>query len=46
LKVGSYLRIADTEDAVLIATIENFTIAVDDNANQKYLIEAEPLSMI
>lgn len=32
LKVGSYLRIADTEDAILIATIENFTIAVDDNA--------------
>ncbi len=46
LKVGSYLRIADTEDAILIATIENFTIAVDDNAQQKYLIEAKPLGMI
>lgn len=46
LKVGSYLRIADTENAILIATIENFTIAVDDSANQKYLIEAKPLGMI
>ena len=46
LKVGSYLRIADTEDAILIATIENFTIEVDNNANQKYLIEAKPLGMI
>ena len=46
LKVGSYLRIADTEDAILIATIENFTIEVDYNANQKYLIEAKPLGMI
>ena len=46
LKVGSYLRIADTEAAVLIAIIENFTIEVSDTSKRKYIIEAKPLGII
>ena len=46
LKVGSYLRIADNEDAVLIAIIENFSIEVSDDGNRKYIIEANPLGII
>lgn len=46
LKVGSYLRIADNEDAILISVIENFTIEVSDTAKRKYIIEANPLGLI
>lgn len=46
LKVGSYLRILDNENAVLIAIIENFSIEVKDNLKKKYIIEANPLGMI
>ena len=48
LKVGSYLRIADNDNAVLIAIIENFTIEVNaiDVAKRKYILEANPLGMI
>ena len=46
LKVGSYLRIADTELAIMIAIIENFTIEVTDNGQKKYIIEANPLGII
>lgn len=46
LKVGSYLRISDNENAGLIAIIENFSIEVNDNGDRKYLIEANPLGMI
>lgn len=46
LKVGSYLRILDTESAILIAIIENFTIEVSDSGSSKYIIEANPLGMI
>ncbi|MEA5070318.1 MAG: anti-phage-associated helicase HerA [Petrimonas sp.] len=49
LKVGSYLRIADNENAILIAIIENFSIEVgdkDDNPTRKYLIEAIPLGIL
>jgi hypothetical protein len=46
LKVGSYLRIADNEDAILIAIIENFSIEVSDNGDRKYIIEANPLGII
>ena len=42
LKVGSYLRIADNDNAVLIAIIENFNIEVGVNqsgeANRKYIL--------
>lgn len=50
LKVGSYLRIADNDNAVLIAIIENFNIEVginaDDSPNRKYILEANPLGII
>ena len=50
LKVGSYLRIADNDNAVLIAIIENFNIEVGVNQigepNRKYILEANPLGII
>ena len=50
LKVGSYLRIADNENAILIAIIENFSIEVgvnkEDKPTRKYLIEAHPLGIL
>ena len=50
LKVGSYLRIADNDNAVLIAIIENFTIEVgntkEGDATRKYILEANPLGII
>jgi len=46
LKVGSYLRVSDNENAVLIAIIENFIIEVNENGDRKHLIEANPLGLI
>jgi uncharacterized protein len=46
LKVGSYLRIADNENAILIAIIENFSIEVNEDGNRKYIIEANPLGLL
>jgi DNA helicase HerA-like ATPase len=46
LKVGSYLRISDNENAILIAIIENFSIEVNDDGERKHLIEANPLGII
>jgi DNA helicase HerA-like ATPase len=49
LKVGSYLKIADNDNAALIAVIENFSIevnAIDSGAERKYIIEANPLGLI
>lgn len=50
LKVGSYLRISDNDNAVLIAIIENFSIEIVDKGNnnieRKHLIEAFPLGLI
>jgi DNA helicase HerA-like ATPase len=46
LMVGSYLKISDNENAVLMAIIENFSIEVNDNAERKYIIEANPLGII
>ena len=46
LKVGSYLRIADNENAIMIAIIENFSIEVKENGERSYKIEALPLGMI
>jgi uncharacterized protein len=45
LKVGSYLKISDNENAILIAIIENFQIAVGDGARD-YIIEAFPLGIL
>lgn len=46
LRVGSYLRIADNENAVLVGVIENFSIEVNDKGERKYIIEANPLGLI
>lgn len=50
LKVGSYLRIADNDNAVLIAVIENFSIEViteeKSPSDRRYIIEANPLGII
>lgn len=46
LKVGSYLRIADNENAVMIAVIENFSIEVREYGERAYNIEAMPLGML
>jgi DNA helicase HerA-like ATPase len=46
LKVGSYLRIADSDDVVLIAVINSFSIEVKDTGERKYIIEASPLGVI
>lgn len=50
LKVGSYLRIADNDDVVLVAIIENFSIEVgvdrSGKPSRKYILEANPLGLI
>lgn len=46
LRVGSYLRVMDNENSVLIAIIENFSIEVSDNGKRNYIIEANPLGLI
>lgn len=45
LKVGSYLKIADNENAILIAIIENFQISVGEG-KRDYVIEAFPLGIL
>ena len=46
LKVGSYLRITDSEDCALIAIIENFCIEVTEKSERRHIIEALPLGII
>ena len=51
LKVGSYLRIADNDNAILIAVIENFSIeilsqTIEGGVIRKYVIDANPLGLI
>ena len=46
LQVGSYLKISDNENAVLMAIIENFSIIVNEAGKRDYVIEAFPLGMI
>ncbi|MCP0917047.1 ATP-binding protein [Acinetobacter indicus] len=46
LKVGSYIRVTNNDDAILIAVIENFTIGIDHNTQRIYLIEALPLGVL
>ena len=46
LKVGSCLRVTDSEDCALIAIIENFCIEVNDKAERRHIIEALPLGII
>ena len=46
LRVGSYLRVTDSQDCALIAIIENFTIEVSDEAKRRHIIEALPLGIV
>jgi hypothetical protein len=46
LRVGSYVRIADNENAVLIAIIENFQIVARDDGARHHIIEAFPLGVL
>lgn len=46
LKVGSYIKVTNNDDAELIAIIENFSIGFDKSNNQIYLIEALPLGVL
>jgi DNA helicase HerA-like ATPase len=46
LRVGSYLKISDNENAVLIAIIENFQIQARDDGNRDYVIDAFPLGVL
>ncbi len=46
LKVGSYVKIADNENAILIAIIENFQIAVSADGKRDHIIEAFPLGIL
>ncbi|WLG52548.1 helicase HerA domain-containing protein [Pseudomonas sp. FP1742] len=46
LKVGSYVKIADNENAILIAIIENFQISVSTHGKRDYIIEAFPLGIL
>jgi len=50
LKVGSYVRISDSEDAVMLAIIENYSIESiinsDGEPDRRYLLEANPLGIL
>ncbi|RTR38595.1 ATP-binding protein [Shewanella canadensis] len=46
LKVGSYVKIADNENAILIAIIENFQISVSAVGKREHIIEAFPLGIL
>ena len=50
LKVGSYVRISDSEDAVMLAIIENYSIESVINAegepDRRYILEANPLGIL
>jgi len=46
LRVGSYVRIADNENAILIAIIENFQIMVREDGTRNHVIEAFPLGVL
>jgi hypothetical protein len=46
LRIGSYLEIADNENAKLLAVIENFLIEVTDKGEKKHILEAKPLGTL
>ncbi|MUV07172.1 DUF87 domain-containing protein [Planococcaceae bacterium Storch 2/2-2] len=46
LKIGSYLKISDNANAMLMASISHFSIAVDNSGEKKYIIEAVPLGVL
>ncbi|MCB7038348.1 anti-phage-associated helicase HerA [Eggerthella sinensis] len=46
LKIGSYVRISDNDNAVLIAMIDSFSISLDSKNEKRYVLEAVPLGLI
>lgn len=46
LRVGSFLKVMDNENSILISIIENFSIEVVDSGERKYIIEALPLGLL
>lgn len=46
LKVGSYIKVLNNDDAILVAIIENFSIGFDKRDERIYLIEALPLGVL
>ena len=49
LKVGSYVRVSDNDNAILLAVIENYSIEIVENGDEparRYLIEANPLGIV
>lgn len=46
LKVGSYIKVLNNDDAILIAIIENFSIGFDKSNERIYIIEALPLGVL
>lgn len=49
LRVGSYLKIEDNENCILICIIENFSLDIvdeDGEPKRRYIIEANPLGLI
>ena len=50
LKVGSYVRISDNEDSVMLAIIENYSIEsiikADGEPDRRYILEANPLGIV
>lgn len=50
LKVGSYVRISDSEDAIMLAIIENYSIEIVENkegeSERRYILEANPLGIV
>ncbi len=46
LRIGSFIEIADNENAKLLAVVENFSIEVADDGEPKYILEANPLGSL
>jgi len=46
LKVGSYLRISDSNDVALIAIIDSFLIEALNDGTRKHILEATPLGVL
>ena len=49
LRVGSYLKVEDNENCILICIIENFSLEIVEEGGEpkrKYIIEANPLGLI
>lgn len=46
LRIGSFVEVADNENAKLLAAIENFAIVINEKNGRDYIIEAKPLGTI